>query len=83
MASAAAEPLERPEMQFVSKLSPDSCLTFYRRLYVVPAAVVTHFGVLACIYLAIQNRSRSEAADQGKPVLEWYFARIFRAAACL
>lgn len=31
----------------------------------MPAAVVTHFGVLVCIYLAIQNRSRSEAADQG------------------
>lgn len=60
MASAAAKPLERPEMQFVSKLLPDSCLTFYRRLYLVPAAVVTHFWVLVCIYLAIQNRSRSE-----------------------
>lgn len=60
MASAPAKPPERPEIQFVSKLLPDSCLTFYRRLCVVPAAAVIHFGGLVCLYLAIQNLSRSE-----------------------
>lgn len=60
MASKAAKPPEKPELQFVSELLPDSCLTFYRKLCVVPAAVVTHFGVLVCIYQAIQNLSKSE-----------------------
>lgn len=60
MASKAAKAPEKSELQFVLELLPDSCLTFYRRLCVVLAAVVTYFGVLVCVYQAIQNLSKSE-----------------------